>query len=163
MPLFSNTPVSSGTLASNSQKHLLLHSIQIKCSIIERSMLIMLSDEYRYKIFKLVEAKPEISQREIARDLGISLGKANYCLKALIEKGMIKANNFRNSKNKLAYAYKLTPKGIEEKASVTVLFLKRKMDEYQKLQHEIDELRQEASAQRAIDGIPTKNPQSCDE
>lgn len=123
----------------------------------------MLSDEYRYKIFKLVEAKPEISQRELARELGVSLGKANYCLKALIEKGMIKANNFRNSKNKMAYAYKLTPKGIEEKASVTVLFLKRKVDEYQKLQYEIEELRRDALAQKAIDQIPAKNPKSHDE
>ena len=104
----------------------------------------MLTDEYRYKIFKLVEANPEISQRQIARELGISLGKANYCLKALIEKGLLKAGNFRNSKNKLAYAYKLTPKGIEEKTSVTVRFLKKKINEYEQLQREIDELRKES-------------------
>lgn len=104
----------------------------------------MLTDEYRYKIFKLVEANPEISQRQMASELGISLGKANYCLKALIEKGLLKANNFRNSKNKLAYAYKLTPKGIEEKASVTVRFLKKKMQEYEQLQREIAELRTES-------------------
>lgn len=85
-----------------------------------------------------------MSQRQIARELGISLGKANYCLKALIEKGLLKAGNFRNSKNKLAYAYKLTPKGIEEKASVTVRFLKKKINEYEQLQKEIDELRKES-------------------
>jgi EPS-associated MarR family transcriptional regulator len=104
----------------------------------------MLTDEYRYKIFKLVEANPAISQRQLARELGISLGKANYCLKALVEKGLLKANNFRNSKRKLAYAYKLTPKGIEEKASVTVRFLKKKMTEFEQLQQEIDELRKES-------------------
>lgn len=103
----------------------------------------MLTDEYRYKIFKLVETNPEISQRELARELGISLGKVNYCLKALIEKGLIKAGNFRNSKNKMAYVYKLTPTGIEEKANVTVRFLKRRMREYELLQQEISELRKE--------------------
>lgn len=105
----------------------------------------MLTDEYRYKIFKLVAAKPEISQRELARELGISLGKANYCLKALMEKGLLKVSNFRNSKNKLAYSYNLTPKGIEEKASVTLRFLKTKMREYEQLQQELDELRKESN------------------
>jgi EPS-associated MarR family transcriptional regulator len=104
----------------------------------------MLTDEYRFKIFKLVEANPEISQRELARELGISLGKVNFCLKALIEKGLLKANNFRNSKNKISYVYKLTPKGLEEKANVTVRFLKQKMTEYESLKTEIEFLRQEA-------------------
>ena len=101
----------------------------------------MLTDEYRYKILKLVEENPEISQREIAKALGISLGKTNFCLKALIEKGVLKANNFRNSKNKLAYIYKLTPQGIEEKASVTMRFLKQKMKQYEQLQSEIEQLK----------------------
>ncbi len=104
----------------------------------------MLTDEYRYRIFKLVEANPEISQRELARELGISLGKANYCLKALIEKGLLKAGNFRNSQNKMAYVYKLTPSGIEEKTNVTMRFLKQKMSEYETLKSEIEFLRQEA-------------------
>ncbi|KGM06572.1 Transcriptional regulator, MarR family [Methylophaga thiooxydans] len=104
----------------------------------------MITDEYRYKIFKLVEAKPEISQRELARELGISLGKVNYCLKALIEKGLLKAGNFRNSRSKVAYFYKLTPRGIEDKANVTVRFLKQKMAEYESLKAEIEYLRQEA-------------------
>ncbi len=88
----------------------------------------MLTDETRYKILKLIEAKPKMSQREVAKELGISLGKANYCLKALIEKGIIKASNFRNSQNKLAYLYNITPKGIEEKSRVTSRFLKIKME-----------------------------------
>jgi len=109
---------------------------------------LMLTDEYRYKIFKLVEAHPEISQRELARELGISLGKANYCLKALIEKGAVKAANFRNSKNKKAYLYKLTPKGIEDKTQLTFRFLMRKREEYESLKDEIEQLQHEADLVR---------------
>ena len=105
----------------------------------------MLTDEYRYKILKLVETKPEVSQRELARELGISLGKANFCLKALIEVGLLKATNFRNSKNKLAYMYLLTPNGIEQKTKVTLSFLKNKMDEYAALDLEIKVLSSEVS------------------
>lgn len=106
----------------------------------------MLTDEYRYKILKLVESNPSISQRELAQQLGISLGKVNFCLKALIEKGLLKATNFRNNKNKKAYMYLLTPRGIEEKASITMRFLKYKIQEYENLQTEIEELRREAKA-----------------
>ena len=106
----------------------------------------MLTDEYRYKILKLVETKPEISQRELAKNLGISLGKTNFCLKALIEKGLIKATNFRNHQNKLAYMYLLTPNGIEEKSITTIRFLKAKIKEYELLQAEIDLLTQEAKS-----------------
>ncbi|MEZ0232420.1 MAG: MarR family EPS-associated transcriptional regulator [Methylophilaceae bacterium] len=110
----------------------------------------MLTDEYRYKILKLVEAKPEISQRELAKELDISLGKANFCLKALIDVGLVKATNFRNSKNKLAYMYLLTPRGIEEKASITLRFLKYKIHEYENLQAEIEELKAEALNQTSL-------------
>ena len=103
----------------------------------------MLTDEYRYKILKLVEEKPEISQRELASELGISLGKANFCLKALIEVGLLKATNFRNSKNKLAYMYLLTPTGIEEKTKITLRFLKKKMEEFEVLRNEIGLLQKE--------------------
>ncbi|MEX0616059.1 MAG: MarR family EPS-associated transcriptional regulator [Methylophaga sp.] len=106
----------------------------------------MLTDEYRYKIFKLIEANPEISQRELARELDISLGKANFCLKALMEKGLLKASNFRNSKNKMGYLYKLTPSGIEEKTAVTLRFLKRKMQEYENLKSEIEQIRSDAES-----------------
>ena len=98
----------------------------------------MLTDEYRYKILNLVEAKPRLSQRELARDLGISLGKVNFCLQSLIGVGLIKANNFRNSQNKLSYMYLLTPSGIEAKASITLRFLKTKMQEYEMLKIEIE-------------------------
>lgn len=106
----------------------------------------MLTDEYRYRILKLLEADPQASQRRIADELGISLGRVNYCLQALIEKGLVKVNNFRNSANKRAYLYLLTSRGIEEKATVTARFLRRKLDEYETLKRELEELQREASA-----------------
>ncbi len=106
----------------------------------------MLTDEYKYKILKLVESQPEISQRELSKALGISLGKTNYCLKALIEKGTLKVSNFKNSKNKLAYMYLLTPSGIEEKSAITLRFLKTKIKEYEMLSEDIKSLRQEANS-----------------
>lgn len=105
----------------------------------------MLTDEFRYKILKLVSDNPEISQRELAQQLGISLGRTNYCVKALIAKGILKADNFRNSKNKLAYMYLLTPEGIELKARITMQYLKLKLQEHEALQTEIEELRREAA------------------
>jgi EPS-associated MarR family transcriptional regulator len=104
----------------------------------------MLSDEYRYKLLKYLEANPEVSQRELAGELGISLGRVNFCIQALIEKGLVKANNFRNSNNKKGYAYFLTPRGIEEKAKITVQFLKIKIAEHEALKREIKSLREEA-------------------
>jgi EPS-associated MarR family transcriptional regulator len=109
----------------------------------------MLSDEFRYKILKRLEADPEISQRELAGELGISLGRVNYCVQALIEKGLVKAKNFRNSKNKKGYAYLLTPKGIEDKAKITVEFLKVKIAEHEALTKEIKTLRDEAGKVQA--------------
>ena len=103
----------------------------------------MLSDEIRYRLLKRLEADPHLSQRGLARELGISLGKMNYCLKALVEKGWIKAENFKNSRRKMAYRYLLTPAGIREKALVTVRFLKYKQAEYATLEREIAELRLE--------------------
>ena len=103
----------------------------------------MLSDEYRAKILKKLEEDPQISQRDLARELGISLGKANYCLQALVVKGLVKANNFKNSNNKKAYIYLLTPKGMAEKAHATVRFLDRKIAEYESLKREIAVLKRE--------------------
>lgn len=111
----------------------------------------MLTDEYRYKILKLVESKPEISQRELAKSLGISLGKANFCLKALMDVGLLKATNFRNSQNKLAYMYLLTPSGIEAKSSITLRFLKAKMQEYELLTTEINLLMQETKSELGLE------------
>jgi EPS-associated MarR family transcriptional regulator len=106
---------------------------------------LMLTDEYRYKLLQLLEANPQASQRELANALGISLGKVNYCLNALIEKGLIKARNFTNSHNKRAYMYYLTPQGMREKARVTVRFFKQRLQEYETLQREIETLRREAA------------------
>jgi EPS-associated MarR family transcriptional regulator len=104
----------------------------------------MLSDEVRYKLFKLLEANPELSQREVARELGVSLGKVNYCLRALIARGWVKVTNFTNSRNRSAYAYLLTPRGIDEKARVTARFLQFKLREYELLKGEIEEIRDRA-------------------
>lgn len=95
------------------------------------------------KLLRYLEANPEANQRELAEHLGVSLGKANYCLKALISKGQIKAGNFVNNKNKRQYLYLLTPQGIEAKARITVSFLNRKMREYENLKTEIQELQEE--------------------
>ena len=104
----------------------------------------MVTEETRYKVMRLIEANPEMSQRDVARELGISLGKANYCLQALMRKGLVKASNFKNSHNKAAYMYLLTPRGIEEKARLTLQYLRIKMREYERLRIEIEEMRSEA-------------------
>lgn len=103
----------------------------------------MLDDENRYKILKRLENQPETSQRELAKELGVSVGKVNYCINALIEKGLIKVNNFQNNPNKRGYIYLLTPKGIEAKTAITLTFLRSKIREYEELAHEIDTLQQE--------------------
>ncbi|MEJ2472244.1 MAG: MarR family EPS-associated transcriptional regulator [Desulfuromonadales bacterium] len=100
-------------------------------------------EEIQYKVIKLIEQNPEISQRELSKELGVSLGKANYCLRALIDRGWVKAKNFKNSQNKMAYRYLLTSKGVQEKSAVAARFLKRKIEEYEKLQLEIASLRNE--------------------
>lgn len=104
----------------------------------------MLDETTHYTLLKTLEENPGLSQRDLAKKLGISLGKVNYCLKALVNKGSVKINNFRNSDNKLAYAYLLTPGGISEKARLTVEFLKIKVSEYERLRAEIEALRHEA-------------------
>lgn len=104
----------------------------------------MFDDSTSYGLLKTLENNPGLSQRDLAKRLGVSLGKINFCLNALIEKGCLKVNNFRNSDNKLAYAYLLTPQGVEEKARITVHFLKYKMQEYERLRAEIEELKIEA-------------------
>lgn len=104
-----------------------------------------LPDDIKYYVLKELEANPQISQRELARALGFSLGKTNYCLKALLEKGWVKVGNFKRNPKKLSYAYMLTPAGIEEKADVTLRFLKRKLREHDAIQQEIDKLRAEVA------------------
>lgn len=108
----------------------------------------MAADETRYKLMRLLEANPHMSQREAARELGISLGKANYCVRALIRKGWVKTARFKNNRNKAAYMYVLTPRGIEHKARLTLRFLRSKVQEYKALRAEIDQMRQEAELRR---------------
>jgi EPS-associated MarR family transcriptional regulator len=109
-------------------------------------MIPVISDEIRYRILSYLNEHPEASQRDVAKALGVSVGKVNYCLRALIEKGLLKMRNFRNSKNKRAYTYILTPKGIEEKVNVTLRFLRRKIEEYNALSTEIERLNRELVA-----------------
>ncbi len=99
--------------------------------------------ETHLKVLRHLEDNPNVTQRELAETLGVSLGKTNYCLKALINKGLVKAKNFKNSANKRAYLYILTPKGIETKTRISVRFLQRKMEEYEALKLEIEQLKSE--------------------
>ena len=94
---------------------------------------------------RILHDSPEITQRELAEKLGVSLSGLNYCLKALIDKGWVKIQNFSNNKNKLGYAYLLTPAGIVQKASLTGRFLQRKMQEYEALKREIHQIKQEVN------------------
>lgn len=97
----------------------------------------MQSEEVRHRLLKMIEERPGLTQREAAIELGISVGKVNYCLRALMDRGYVKLDNFRRSPDKRCYRYWLTPSGIEEKTRVTVQFLRRKLDEYERLKHEI--------------------------
>ena len=109
-----------------------------------------MKDEIAYKLLKLIEAEPHLSQREIAQKMGVSLGKTNYCLKALIDKGFIKFQNFYKNEKKSAYIYFLTPRGIEEKAAVTYRFLQRKIKEYENIKVEIESLQVEADELKEV-------------
>ncbi len=104
-----------------------------------------LHDETHLKVLRLLESTPNINQRKLAESLGVSLGKTNFCLNALLDKGLVKMENFRTSTRKLNYAYLLTPSGIAEKAALTKRFLKRKTEEYDALKAEIELLKQEAA------------------
>jgi EPS-associated MarR family transcriptional regulator len=100
--------------------------------------------DVHFRVLHLLEEEPDLTQRELAKKLGISLGGANYCLKALIDIGHIKAGNFNKNPNKSVYLYLLTPQGIAEKAKLTAGFLKRKMVEYHALKKEIDAIQSKA-------------------
>jgi EPS-associated MarR family transcriptional regulator len=101
--------------------------------------------EAHFKVLRAIHANPSLSQRELSKELGISLGKANYCVKALLEQGWIKSRNFKNSNNKIAYTYLLTPKGIEQKLTLTMAFLKARQQEFEVLSREIQQLKQETT------------------
>ena len=97
----------------------------------------MKNKEDHFEVLRQIQKKPESSQRELAEELGFSLGKLNYCLKALQSKGLIKIENFKKNPNKINYFYVLTPKGISEKTKLTINFMKRKMNEYDELKKEL--------------------------
>lgn len=103
-------------------------------------------DELRLRVLRALEANPELSQRQLAQKLGVSLGGVNYALKALVERGFVKVDNFRKSGSKVAYLYMLTPKGVAEKTSLATAFLDRKLKEYEVLRQEIEALEGEAGS-----------------
>jgi EPS-associated MarR family transcriptional regulator len=106
----------------------------------------LIQEDTSYRILRILQANPEINQRELARHLGMSLGGLNYCLRALMDKGYVKLDNFQNSKHRFKYVYLLTPAGLAQKVAMTGRFLKRKMDEYEALRVEIQSLQAEVQA-----------------
>jgi EPS-associated MarR family transcriptional regulator len=102
------------------------------------------SSELQFRVLRLLESNPHLTQRELSKALGVSLGGVNYCLNALVAKGSVKIQNFKNNKNKWVYAYLLTPQGLAEKTALTGSFLRRKIQEYQTLKLEIEALSQDA-------------------
>ena len=102
-----------------------------------------LAQDNHFKVLRLLAANPHLTQRELSEALGVSLGKTNYCIQALLGKGLIKMESFRKSPNKLAYAYLLTPTGMAAKTGLTARFLARKVAEYESLRHEIETLKSE--------------------
>ena len=107
-----------------------------------------LQEDTYFRVMRILQDNPDLTQRELAEKLGISVGGLNYSLKALTEKGLVKMQNIANSKNKFGYVYVLTPSGIAEKAAITHRFFKRKMEEYEALKAEIDALKSEVSDNR---------------
>ncbi len=104
-----------------------------------------IEQEIKYKILRLLDKDPNLTQRQMAKEMGLSLGKFNYCLKELVKKGVVKIERFKSSDNKAGYMYLLTPRGIDEKTKITASFLRRKIIEYEQLKQEIQELSQEAN------------------
>ena len=109
--------------------------------------------EIRYRLLKILSQESKLTQREMAKKMGISLGKVNYCLSELAKKGLIKINRFKSAKNKIPYTYVLTPHGIEEKARLTVSFLRRKTREYEEIKRQIRELSAEIE-EETLEDIP---------
>ena len=105
-----------------------------------------LQEDTNFRVLRMLQENPDMTQREIAEKLGVSTSGLNYCLNALIDKGYLKVQNFSQSKNKFGYIYVLTPQGIAEKALLTSRFLRRKMDEYESLKAEIESLQAEAKS-----------------
>ncbi len=109
-------------------------------------------EAWRLQVLKLLQANPSLSQRQLAAEMGVSLGKANYCLRALVEKGLVKLGNFSKNPNKGKYAYILTPAGLEEKTRITLGFLKRKEAEFEAIKDEIETLKADLQPTKAANG-----------
>jgi len=107
-------------------------------------LVLMNKKDIHLDLLRKLEAKPEYTQRELSQEMGVSLGKINYCMKKLVEKGWIKLSSFRHHPQKVNYIYLLTPKGIEQKTRLTFSFLTTKLEEYEKLKNEIGKLKQDA-------------------
>ena len=121
----------------------------------------VLTDRKRLALLKLLQGQPQMSQRDLAQAMGVSLGKANYCLKALIERGLVKFETFRKNPDKRQYAYMLTPAGIEEKSRITMAFLRHKIVEYEALKKEVELLRDDLKSGRIrTDILPPKQPKN---
>ncbi len=105
-----------------------------------------IQEDTYFRVMRILQENPDLTQRELAEKLGVSVGCLNYCLNALMDKGWVKMQNFQNSKNKFKYVYLLTPQGIAEKVAMTSLFLERKMKEYKALKFEIEALKSEVDA-----------------
>jgi len=116
----------------------------------DSSSLFMSNQELEYRALKILEQQPDLTQRQLAEALGVSLGKTHYLVKSLIDVGWVKLDNFQKSDNKWGYAYLLTPKGIAEKAAITARFLVRKQREYNELQEEIAHLQEEVRQQKEM-------------
>lgn len=105
-------------------------------------------EEIRYRILKALDENPHLSQRDLARELGVSLGKANYCLRAMVTRGWVRVRTLGAGEKRRGYAYCLTQKGVEEKARVTACFLERRLEEFHAIRSEIEQLRREAAQDR---------------
>jgi EPS-associated MarR family transcriptional regulator len=132
-------------------KHIQAHTIQKKVVNFMTSRQARLQEDTYFRVMRILQENPDLTQRELAEKLGISVGGLNYCLKALMEKGLVKMKNFANSKNKFGYVYVLTPTGMAEKAAITHRFLRRKMNEYEALKAEIEALMSEVGEDQ-VDG-----------
>lgn len=116
-----------------------------------------LQEDTYVRVLRLLQTNPDLTQRELAEQLSLSVGAMNYCLKALMSKGWVKMQNFSHSKNKFGYVYVLTPKGLSEKAVLTREFLKRKLDEYDTLREEIEMVQRELMAEAPPAAEPVPN------
>lgn len=119
-----------------------------------------LQEDTNFRVLRMLQANPDLTQREIAQQLGISTSGLNYCLKALIDKGLVKVHKFSQSKNKFGYIYVLTPQGLAEKAQLTSRFLNRKLAEYDALQTEITALQAEVASAKPVSAHPAANTQN---